>query len=482
MRSPSRERLAAGPKMPLPRLCSLFRPKRSWLQYRLRTLFVLTMLVAVWLSYNTCRFQREKSIVDAIKARDPKAVVVWSGPAWLRWLGQDSTPSIFHRVEKVAIQVEIKSRKELLDLRLHHLLALKELELAIDRQEDASPDRAVFELFPGIRLTLTEAGASLSEMIEGYLKNPTNAAADRLHKELHGPNSFRTFDGAFKFSIPDEFVHGDALGLDGEEEALADLLTCRHEVLRVDAATGLWVGHSLRHAREALKAIEKPSVGAVSMRQSIALIDAELKPERILAELQKPVGDDTRWWAWLAALRPNPVLFSDLARLAKQEPPLVEAVYALGQSKDPRALSTLLEVWCASADKDSRYSDVCRIAARAIVAMEDPATESRLIELLGRKDCPAKPLACGILGVIGTARSLPELRRLAADEATSNRTGGAVPGAAEANQQRRGGDSHRWYDDDTRVIARRAIKAIEWRMAQKRAEGPRHPPASPEGD
>ncbi len=112
--------------MALPGWCRLLRPRRRWFQYRLRTLFVLTTLVAVWLSYHAWRFQKEQAIVAGIKAHDPKATVVWVGPKWLQWFGKDLPPSIFHRVEAVKLQAVTKSLNELLDLRLHELVASNE--------------------------------------------------------------------------------------------------------------------------------------------------------------------------------------------------------------------------------------------------------------------------------------------------------------------------------------------------------------------
>jgi hypothetical protein len=45
-------------------LLNLLRPRRRWIQFSLRTLFVLTTLICIRLSYHAWRFQTEREIVS----------------------------------------------------------------------------------------------------------------------------------------------------------------------------------------------------------------------------------------------------------------------------------------------------------------------------------------------------------------------------------------------------------------------------------
>src|SRR5712691_3292385 len=69
-----------GMALPFARLISLLKPKRSWLQFRLRTLFVLVVVAAmpcVWLAWKKEPKRRERAAVAAIE-KD-------GGTVWYHW-------------------------------------------------------------------------------------------------------------------------------------------------------------------------------------------------------------------------------------------------------------------------------------------------------------------------------------------------------------------------------------------------------------
>ena len=142
----------------LPRCLQLFRPKRRWFQYRLRTLFVLMTLVCVWLNYNAWRYHREEAIVAGILTKDPQAVVVWGGPSWLNWLDEDSVPLIFRRVEAITLkQEDVSIPAGLSELQLQKLSSLKQLTLrgwfaSSDKQKERQRSTALKELLPGTKV------------------------------------------------------------------------------------------------------------------------------------------------------------------------------------------------------------------------------------------------------------------------------------------------------------------------------------------
>ena len=98
------------------------------------------------------------------------------------------------------------------------------------------------------------------------------------------------------------------------------------------------------------------------------------------------------------------------------------------QCKDSRALPTLLTTLTKSEETTS-----CCIAADAIGEIGDSAVEMRLIQALVQcKDRRTEAAVCGALAKIGTARSLPELRKLAAD--TDHQGAINIAGAARSGE------------------------------------------------
>jgi HEAT repeat protein len=195
--------------------------------------------------------------------------------------------------------------------------------------------------------------------------------------------------------------------LDGKEEALAALLIDRHEDLRVVAAECLWETHSRRHARKVFELVDDLHAQSDAARRLKETVEGEL---RTLAESGPRADDDPAWWAWLAALRPNPAMLPALEELALRKPPLPEAIYALGQSKDARALGPLLKVLSTGDDRIGGY------AAEALGELGNPDAEPELTKALQRDGQFLRANACKALGKIGADRALPELRRLAADK------------------------------------------------------------------
>jgi HEAT repeat protein len=137
------------------------------------------------------------------------------------------------------------------------------------------------------------------------------------------------------------------------------------------------------------------------------LIETNLAAKRILSELRKPVDKNTEWWAWLAAMRPHPMLVPALIQLAQDRKcPTMKVVFALGQSRDSRVVPTLLRILAASEDDED-----CCAAADALAKIGDSAGESGLIKALEHGEWRVRVAACDALAKIGSVRSLPALRK-----------------------------------------------------------------------
>ena len=385
-------------------LLNLLRPRRRWFQFSLRTLFVLTTLLSLWLSYNAWTFHTEREIVAGIKARDPKVEITWAGPAWLQWYGEDLPPTIFHRVREVAFGPMADVPKELSELRLQELRSLQTVVFSWD--VEAQQFEAIRVLMPGVEFQQVIELCLLSKAVEKYQANSTETSAAEVFKQL---KCFQR-DGFSAMPLggePSELRYSCCVFVDGEEEALAVLLTDRHEDFRVAAAECLWKTRSRRHAREVLAFVDGLHA------QSDAAKQLKEKVETDLQTLRKPgprLDDNPAWWAWLAALRPNPAMLPTLEELALRKPPVPEAIYALGQSKDDRALEPLLKVLSTGDDQVGGY------AAEALGELGNPDAEPDLARALQRKGQFLKAKACKALGKIGTERALPELSRLAANK------------------------------------------------------------------
>jgi hypothetical protein len=411
-------------------------------------------LGCVWLSYIAWRHHDEQQIVAGIKARDPKARILWAGPAWLSWLDADSVPEIFRRVHVVTLEVTADVAL-ISQLRLERLTSLRELDLADsggsfmghrfrdddDRQEVASVQR----LLPGVKVAHRgDVTAVWDQLISDYLQNPTAEAANEVRKVLGPP--WRFAYPPFSNS-PDEIpiplqpcsagpynlpMWGSTVyGL--KEENLAKLLACGDRDLGIMAAKHLWEGHSRRHAGKVIAFATALTPDSDLARDLKSTIESDLAPESILAGLRRPRDVDIVWWAWLAAMRPDPLLMPALAQLADEREPLAEATYALRLAKESLPLSDWLAVLARCEHKRGRC-----IAADVIRQSGDSTTEPQLVEALRREDSLTRSAVCDALAKVGTRRSLPALRRLLNDP--GDRDGFNVKGAAL-----------------------KAIEAIEWR-------------------
>jgi hypothetical protein len=405
-----------------------FRPRRRWFQYRLRTLFVLMTLVCVWLSYNAWRYHREQEIVAGIMARDSEAVVVWAGPSWLKWLGEDSVPTIFRRVQEITFDGDIEIREDFSELQLQKLSALEALTLYFGMDcgdEKEARLTAVFgRLLPGIRLNILSEGSSDDEndfegyweqRIMDYLKHPTDIKAAEICAAFGPPwpcssSPFLTEPDQIAMAMPSVGL----AGVSGEEPLFEQLLSCRHRELQIVAARNLWGRLSCKHAHQVIALAGMLPHDADTATELKSIVEADLAPQRILAELRKPIADDTVWWAWLAALRPHPTLVPALMDLAKEKRPLLEVIYALWQAKDPRSLVLLFKILNECEDYRARC-----LAAKAIGEIGGTSVEVQLLDALRRNTGAPKDAILITLAEVGTARSLPELRK-SADANSSN--------------------------------------------------------------
>jgi len=111
---------------------SLLRPTRSWLQYRLRTMFVLVIIAAIpciWIKWTMDQKRRERVAVAEIKRMGGYVTYDWQvsaekeppGPVWLRTLLGDD---FFSSVKVVVIGNHIVN-----DDWLVHLEPLSELSV-----------------------------------------------------------------------------------------------------------------------------------------------------------------------------------------------------------------------------------------------------------------------------------------------------------------------------------------------------------------
>ena len=211
------------------------------------------------------------------------------------------------------------------------------------------------------------------------------------------------------------------VGTSNDKEAkLADVLEKGEPDLQLAAARELWEGHSRRQASNVLKYLAGPPPGGEGFRKFQREIDAALKPQAILRELKE---GDYLWGTWLAFLRPHEELVPTLLAGLKDEPPrdlgargkgksefFPEAILALGNSGDARALEPLLELL-----KSDDYR-IAGDAANALRYLGNADVEPKLIEALAWDNGWRQVKACGALGKLGSRKALPALEKLAKDD------------------------------------------------------------------
>ena len=205
-------------------------------------------------------------------------------------------------------------------------------------------------------------------------------------------------------AMPDQLQFGESSMLDGDEERLAKALAQGTADARVQAASDLWRAHSLRHATAVLQLAAGPPLGGERFRALQREVDAATEPDSILQELR---DGDYPWGAWLAFLRPHEDLVPVLLAALKDKPgALAVTILALGNSGDRPALEPLVKLL---ENKDGRSAGV---AAQALGYFGDRGVEVHLIKALSGNDLWLRLNACGALGRIGTARSVPHLKKL----------------------------------------------------------------------
>lgn len=216
--------------------------------------------------------------------------------------------------------------------------------------------------------------------------------------------------GAFSQSYlnPPELQFSCSGLIERKEEQLAELLEKGDPAERLAAARALWKGRSRRKATGVLKYLAGSPPGGEGFRAFQREVDAALRPEAILRELQK---GDYLWGTWLAFLRPHKDLVPALLKGLKDKPEeRSETMLALGNSGDPRALEPLVELL------KSKDSPTIGFAAQALGYLGAAEAEPKLIELLGAEGVWVQARACNTLGKLGSRKALPALEKLAKDD------------------------------------------------------------------
>jgi hypothetical protein len=219
---------------------------------------------------------------------------------------------------------------------------------------------------------------------------------------------------AFSDCEPPQLQFSDARGIGPDEEResqLAATLARADPAARLAAARELWRGHSRTHSRAVLTFAYWSGRKDDDFRSLRREVDGDLNPSTILRGLRE---GDYRWAAWRAGLRPHKDLVPVLLDALKDRPDYhSETILALGQSRDERALKTLVALL-----KGGDYRDAGD-AAQALGLLGDPRAEPALIEALSAGAGWARVHSCIALAEVGTPAAVPALERLAkSDEYT----------------------------------------------------------------
>jgi hypothetical protein len=223
------------------------------------------------------------------------------------------------------------------------------------------------------------------------------------------PTVTDTKPGAFSQSYlkPPELQFSCWVTIDDTEKQLAKILAGGEPDEQLAAARALWTGRSRRHAADVLKYLAGPPPGGEGYRALQKEVDAALRPEAVLRELQK---GDYLWGTWLAFLRPHADLVPVLLKGLKDRPKeLPETTLALGNSGDPRALEPLLGLL------QSKDEETAGFAGQALGYLGSAGAEPKLIESLD-KDTWQQVMACGALAKMGSRKALPALEKLAKND------------------------------------------------------------------
>ena len=221
--------------------------------------------------------------------------------------------------------------------------------------------------------------------------------AQELARLLDETESLRIPSG----TIPPELQFSCVVMVDDFEEAWADLLRSGTTDVAAVAAQVLWKMHSVRYAKEVLSKVQEDHGTSQDWAPIHALVTRDCAPKAILDEVDK---GDGRWGLWLASLAPHADLVPTLLKIHERKPTPYSS-YALGASRDPRALEPLL------AQLETRDYVMAGYAAQALGLLGMPEAEPHLVEAL--VDLNAWPLAhaCMALGQIGTPQAIPHLEK-----------------------------------------------------------------------
>ncbi|MGA7701746.1 MAG: hypothetical protein WCB27_19235, partial [Thermoguttaceae bacterium] len=111
-------------------------PKLRWYQWRLRSLFILTLLVAIGMSWLTVTIQNQRKQKAAAEAITKLGGTVQSEPTWLGWLLRDDSLVSVTKVYLAAKHNPFRDEPDedvLTDAGLVHLQPLSQLrELSLD--------------------------------------------------------------------------------------------------------------------------------------------------------------------------------------------------------------------------------------------------------------------------------------------------------------------------------------------------------------
>jgi PBS lyase HEAT-like repeat len=376
------------------------RPKRRRLQFSLRTMLALTTLVCFWLGCNAWQHEREKAVVAHLESLDREPEAIWSAPAWWRSLFPDSSAGIFDRVQQLTIDADGLSRDNYAGMQFEKLTSLTHLTLVNDDLAGGTN-----QVIPGISenceisLALNYSIPWLSEPLEKYQRQPSSKNAKTLRRAIRQCQR----DKFVILTEPRElFTFGHTFSVESDECALAQVLEFSDMNLAAVAAETLWKVHSLRHACDVVKFVRQCDPKRRQCHKYFDQVEADLRPDRILAEI---TTGDRHWGEWLASLSPDAKLTATLIRTVDEGRGTEGTIYALGKANDPQVVATLLK-----ALSDPKLSD--DITVRALLPYFDDTLEDQLIAGLADGHCSFVDNAAKVLAQTGSPRCLPALREL----------------------------------------------------------------------
>lgn len=222
--------------------------------------------------------------------------------------------------------------------------------------------------------------------------------------------SWQDFPIYSSHSTPKILQFSCAVMIDPYEFELAQHLWDSDESLQLVAAKKLWQSHCRIHAESVLKFIENSKSQSPAFRDFRRAVEVSLQTESIIIELKE---GDYKWGAWLAYLRPHESLVPVLLEILKndqQKAELAATLIALGKSNDRRAIQPLIQIL----ESDNGHDSWAAATAIGLFEVEVPGLEDHLLKCLQSDGGLTAAKVCNLLGKIGTEKSLPRLKELAA--------------------------------------------------------------------